>query len=108
MDVDNNPIFTNTHIYYTHQQLTHIISDLRQRVLNSLQQQQESKKAEVQAEGEMFLENSLLKLEERLKKHYPLKGQIETEIVQQRSGVVVQHKRRYERFIRAGLDKLDA
>lgn len=33
-----------------------------------------------------FIQNSLILLDERLKLHYPLKGQIEVEIYQRRSG----------------------
>ena len=52
-----------------------------------------------------FIQNSLILLDERLKKHYPLKGQIEVEIYQNRSAQITDHKQRYERNARQVLDQ---
>ena len=46
-------------------------------------------------------------MDDRLKQHYPLKGQIETEIYQIRAGIIRQHKKRYERYIKTNLDKVN-
>ncbi|EGR27437.1 hypothetical protein IMG5_196200 [Ichthyophthirius multifiliis] len=53
------------------------------------------------------IEDSILNLDERLKIHYPLKGKVEVEIYQVRSAQISQHKKRYERFARSSIEKID-
>lgn len=80
MSVDNANIFKNTQIYFDPDSLSVILENMRKRIFQFLQEDQQLKQEEAKKEGQLFVDNSLLKLEERLKKHYPLKGQIETEI----------------------------
>lgn len=43
----------------------------------------------------MLMEESLTMLDDRLKRHYSLKGELETEIFVKRSGEIANHKKRY-------------
>ena len=81
LDVEGEPLFRHR-CFYGLQQVEGHLGHLRERVLASTAQQENAKAQEVALQGETFLETSLLKLEERLKVHYPVKGQIETEIFQ--------------------------
>ena len=47
-----------------------------------------------------MLEESLVILDNRLKAHYSLKGQIESEIFVKRSGEITGHKKKYEKYAR--------
>ena len=46
-------------------------------------------------------------MDDRLKRHYPLKGQIETEMYQSRANVIRQHKKKYERYVKNTLDRMN-
>ena len=52
-----------------------------------------------------FIENSIINLDDKLKKNYPLKGQIEVELYQKRSAQITEHKNRYDRHARVIIDK---
>lgn len=59
-------------------------------------------------EGKQLQDSSVEELDENLRKQWPRKGRLEVEIFQERKSQITGHNRKYERQVRACLDKYNA
>lgn len=59
-------------------------------------------------EGKALQDQSVEELDENLRKQWPRKGRLEVEIFQERKSQITNHNRKYERQVRACLDKYNA
>ena len=57
------------------------------------------------AEGKQLQDQSVEELDENLRKQWPRKGRLEVEVYQERKSQVTNHNRKYERQVRACLEK---
>lgn len=87
--------------------LLRILSRAREGVFHFVEQMVESIQQSQRSSDREFLENSIDLLDERLKKHYPMKGKTEVEVMQVRSSQITQHKLRYERYAKTTLENVD-
>lgn len=66
--------------------MENLILTFRENLFNMLLQAEDNMIKTAKAEDHSFIDNSIILLDERLKQLYPLKGQIEVELYQKRSG----------------------
>jgi len=83
-------------------------TDFRNRVMQYVDKLKAISVSEAKADDNSFVDMSLMLLDERLRKYYGVKGRIQTDIYNIRSGEITVHKKKYQSELKNLLDMIDA
>jgi hypothetical protein len=86
-------------------EVTSILINARDKCIQWLNESKIVYSKKVEREGKDLRDKSVDELDENLRKQWPRKGRLEVEIYQERKGQITAHNKKYERTVRACLEK---
>lgn len=89
----------------TLEKILEILEASLNKTLTWIQTEKQLHEQKVQSEVSELKDKSVEELDENLRKQWPRKGRLEVEIFQQRKSEITAHNKKYERHVRAQLEK---
>lgn len=89
----------------TQERIIEILVKALETVSDWLVEQKKVYNTKCKTEGKQLQDQSVEELDENLRKHWPRKGRLEVEVYQERKSQITNHNRKYERQVRACLEK---